>query len=101
MIRVLNSRSCSRFSQTIKPKLQILNNQPTRIIKNGIFTERRQETQLKYGNHSNEEEHDKCNLIKVQPQAADDHKRNATRVLEPSYNPAHALLNLAVIWLIW
>lgn len=66
-----------------------------------VFLLNGQETQFKFGNHSNEEEHDKCNLLKVQSKAADDHKRNATRVLEPSYNPAHALLNLAVIWLIW
>lgn len=56
--------------------------------------------QFKYGNHNNEEEHDGGNL-KVQSKAAADHGRNVTRVLEPSYNPAHALLNLAVIWLIW
>lgn len=43
-----------------------------------VFSLNRQETQFKYGNHNNEEEHDKGNLIKAQSKAADDHKRNVT-----------------------
>lgn len=43
-----------------------------------VFSLKRQEKFFKYGNHNNEEEHDKGNLTKVQSKAADDHSRNVT-----------------------